>query len=95
MAALGGEADVDELHAVGLFGELLEVFGLLGVVDELVVVADVVTELLLGGGDVAAGGSGGLGQGGKNGQKRQRGQRQIEMAQLHEQQLLVDGLWLL
>ncbi len=73
MAAFGGEADVDELHAVGFFGELLEVLGFLGVVDELEVVADVVAELLLGGGDVAAGGSGGLGQGGKNGQKRQRG----------------------
>ena len=34
MAAFGGEADVDQLHAVGLLGELLQVFGLLGVVGE-------------------------------------------------------------
>src|SRR5437773_2173814 len=54
----GAEDDVVKLYAVRLFGELLQVFGLLGVVDELVVVADVMAELLLWGGNVAARNSG-------------------------------------
>ena len=47
-ATFGGGADVDELHAVGLFGEGLPVGGELDVVGEMVVVADVEAEGLFG-----------------------------------------------
>ncbi len=54
-AVFGGRADVDELHAVGFFGEGLPVRGELGVVGEVVVVADVEAEGLFRRGDFAWG----------------------------------------
>ena len=54
-AALGGLADVDQLHAVRLGGELLPVRLELGVAGHLVIVADVEAEGLFGGGDFGRG----------------------------------------
>ena len=70
-AALGGGADVDQLHAVGLGGELLDVGGDLVVVGQHVVVAHVEADGLFGRGDV---GTGGLGDGGEGeeGQGREK-----------------------
>ena len=55
MAALGGEPDVGEFHAVGFRRELLPVGFQLGVVDQAIIVADIEAELLLGAGDMARG----------------------------------------
>ena len=54
-AAFSGGPDVDQLHAVGLGGELLEVGGDLVVVGQHVVVAHVEADDLFGCGDVGAG----------------------------------------
>ena len=51
VAAFFGRADVDQLHAIGFGGQLLPVGVQLGVVGDLVVVAEIEAERFLGSGD--------------------------------------------
>ena len=51
-AAFGGLADIDQLHAIGFRGEPFPVIGELGVIGELVIVAEIEAELIFGRGDL-------------------------------------------
>ena len=53
---LFGLADLHDRHAIGLLVELLQIFDVLRVVDQPVVVADVPAELFLRGGQPGGGG---------------------------------------